>query len=132
MTRVYGSLHGPAGACRNIFSHTNKFFAPVRVYSGRLLAAAIKNKKSSTRSKMREATMAESCKQYLIVGSDLASLGWRCSHNIIILVLSCVLSLVFVLVDLYYERKRRERRWIPCDRRFVVRGRLAIYHPYTK
>ena len=57
MTRVYESIHGPAGACRIRLHHTIFFFAPVPVYSGLLLAAAIKNKKSSTRLKMREAMM---------------------------------------------------------------------------
>ena len=57
MTRVYESIHGPAGACRIRLHHTIFFFAPVPGYSGLLLAAAIKNKKSSTRLKMREAMM---------------------------------------------------------------------------
>jgi hypothetical protein len=57
--------------------------------------------------------MGESCEQNLIVEYALAPLTWRCSHIIIFLVLYCLASLVFVVLDLYYERKRRERRWLP-------------------
>ena len=57
-----------------------------------LLVAAIKNKKSSTRLKLREATMGESCEQNLIVDYALAlARVAMLSHFIIFgVVLSCL------------------------------------------
>ena len=84
-----------------------------------LLVAAIKNKKSSTRLKLREATMEESCEQNLIVDYALAPLTWRCSHIFIFLVLCCVvlphLCLLF-LTCIMSESVGSGDGYLPIDR----------------
>ena len=117
---TYGVYDPCRPACLRIFLATRISFCTHMSVFWVAISSNQKNKKSSTRSKLWEATMGESCKQNWIDGSALAHYYDSC------VALSCLL--VFVVLDFYYGRKQQsgDGYFVFNDSSFKDKCRFAI------